>query len=283
MKVDAHQHFWKFNDQDFGWIDDEMAVLRRDFTPDDLAAELSGSGYRASIAVQAAQTLQETDFLLGIARAHPFVAGVVGWFDLQSDRLPDVLVSFADDPLLVGARHIVQAERPGFMVQPAFVDGVRCLARFGLTYDLLIREWQMDEADEFLSMVEDVPVVLDHMAKPDLRGQAWEPWAGNIRRLARHPNLRCKISGLSFEAHWQSWSVELLRPYVEHVLECFGPERCMVGSDWPVSLVAGDYYRTMSALEQCLDSLSGEERKLVTGGNALNFYGIGTPGEAASM
>ena len=283
MRIDAHQHFWHYVEDEFAWLTDDMAALRRDFLPGSLEPGLREAGYDGCVSVQAAQTLAETDFWLDQARLHPFVLGVVGWFDLAKPDLPDVLARYANEPRLVGARHIVQAEAAGFLERPDYVRGLRTLAQFGLTYDLLVREWQLPEALRFLAQVPEVKVVLDHCAKPAIKSGEWEPWASHMRQAARCPGVCCKLSGLSFEADWHTWSDGTIRPYVQHVLECFGPDRCMVGSDWPVCLAAGTYTKTMEAIESCLTGLSAGERADVVGGTAARFYGIGVPGDSASM
>lgn len=266
MRIDAHQHFWKHNPEEFGWVSDEMAVLRRDFMPADLKPLLDAAGYEGCIAVQAAQTVEETRFLLGLAEEHDWIRGVVGWVDLFSPLDAELL----DHPKLVGVRHIVQAEAPGFLSQPRFWDGVASLAQRGLTYDLLIYHHQMEEAFEFVSALPKVAMVLDHAAKPPIREGQFEPWASWMQKLSDCPNLHVKLSGLAFEADWGNWSSSVLRPWISHVIECFGADRCMIGSDWPVSLCAGDYERVMGDIEECL----GGDAEAICGGNASRFYGL---------
>lgn len=270
MRIDAHQHFWKYKADEFGWINDEMAVLRRDFMPSDLKPLLDTSGYDGCVAVQAPQTHEESRFLLDLAEEHDWIKGVVGWIDLRS---PDPFdVDFIGHPKLKGVRHIVQAEAPHFLFNLDFRAGVRRLPEFGLSYDLLIYHDQMDDAADFVWSLPDVPMVLDHLAKPPIRDRQFKVWAKKLKKLSRNENLYVKLSGLAFEADWDAWDDFILRPYIKHALQCFGPERCMIGSDWPVSLCPGSYARIMETIEACLDDLIPSEREWVTGKTAAKFY-----------
>jgi L-fuconolactonase len=274
MRVDSHQHFWRYTEPEYSWIEDAISMLRQDFLPADLSPLLEAEGYARCIAVQARQTLEENDFLLGMARDSAIVEGVVGWVDLASPEVAGDLETYAGQNGFVGVRHIVQGEPAGFLARDDFRRGVGLLQDYGLTYDILIRAHQLPEAIDFAEAFPDQPFVLDHAAKPDIANGQWEPWAGDLKRLSRLANVWCKISGLSFEANWDSWTADTLRPYVNHVLDCFGPARCMIGSDWPMCLPAGDYSQTMSALETCLGGLSDDEREGVLADNAATFYGL---------
>ena len=274
MRIDSHQHFWRYTGAEFGWIDDGISMLRRDFFPEDLSPLLEAAGYSRCIAVQARQTLEENEFLLGLARESVIVEGVVGWVDLASPTVEGDLERYTSRHGFVGVRHIVQGEPAGFMNRDDFRRGIGLLQDYGLIYDILIRAHQLPEAIDFAEAFPDQPFVLDHAAKPDIANNQWEPWASDLKRLSLLPNVWCKVSGLSFEAHWDSWTTDTLRPYVRHVLDCFGPGRCMIGSDWPMCLPAGDYGQTIGALEACLAGLSDEEREGVLGDNAATFYGL---------
>jgi len=266
--IDAHQHFWHYDSDEFGWISDEMAACRRDFLPADLSPHLAEAGIEGTVAVQARCSDAENEFLLGLGS---LVLGVVGWVHLTSADVDDQLAKWASSPRFKGVREIAQGQAAGFLLRPSFVAGVNKLRNHGLTYDLLVYSNQLQESCAFADLVS-TPMVLDHCAKPDIRRGMWEPWASQIRELARREHVWCKVSGLAFEADWATWDAEVLRPYIEHVLACFGSERCMVGSDWPVCLPAGDYGRVMAALESCLSSA---EREAVMGLNAARFYGLG--------
>lgn len=273
MRVDSHQHFWNYTESEFGWISDEMAILRRNFLPADLKPLLEAAGYDGCVAVQAPQTLEETRFLLDLADENPWILGVVGWIDLLAVNPFDV--DFLGHPKLKGVRHIVQAEPPNFLFNTTFRANAQKLPAHGLTYDILIYHDQMDAAYDFAWSLPDVPMVLDHIAKPDIRDGQWKPWAKKIKKLATLDNLCIKLSGMAFEADWKTWEPAILQPYINHVIDCFEPRRCMIGSDWPVSLCAGSYARTMDAIEEYLRGLSATDTALITGGTAQRFYGIG--------
>jgi len=271
VKIDSHQHFWKYDAAEFAWISDPMATIRRDFLPADLEPLLMESGYSGCVAVQAPQTLEETRFLLDLSEENDWILGVVGWIDLLADN--PFSPEFMGHPKLKGVRHIVQAEPYGFLFNTKFRDNVRRLPEFGLTYDLLIYHDQMDEAADFVWSLPDVPMVLDHLAKPPISEGRFKVWAGKLKKLSRNENMYIKLSGLAFEADWHSWDDDTLRPWIKHAVKCFGPERCMIGSDWPVSLCAGSYDRIMGSIERILGHLlTKQEMDAVLGGNAQKFY-----------
>ena len=273
MHIDAHQHFWRYERREYGWIDDSMAVLRRDFLPADLKPELDRSGFQGCIAVQARETLEETRWLLELAERAPFIFGVVGWVDLRSPRLPFELKSFAGKSKLVGVRHIVQSEPDErFLLQPDFLCGVSLLEEFDLAYDILIYPRHLPVAAEFVARFPRQRFVLDHLAKPPIESGAVDVWARGIRELASFPNLFCKVSGLVTEADWQSWTPEDMRPYLDVAFECFGPSRLMIGSDWPVCTVAAPYSRVMDVVKNYISKYAVEERNAVLGGNAAKFW-----------
>ncbi len=273
MRIDAHQHFWKYNPPDYGWIDDSMAGLRRDFLPDDLKPELEGNGFQGCVAVQARQSLAETSWLLELADHDPFILGVVGWIDLRSPQVRPELSTLARDPKLVGIRHIVQGEPDErFLLRPEFLHGIAELQEFDLAYDILIHERHLPVAAEFVRHFPGQRFVLDHLAKPRIKSKALQPWERGLRDIAASPNVFCKISGMVTEADWNLWQPEDLQPYLEIAFDCFGPDRLMVGSDWPVCLLAADYGRTIDAVERYLDRYSPEVRHKVLGGNAQQFY-----------
>ena len=272
-RVDAHQHFWRYHAAQYPWIDDAMAVLRRDFLPQDLAPALQRAGFAACVAVQARHAIDETRWLLELADAHPFVAGVVGWVDLQSARAGADLEVLARHPKLVGIRHIAQAEPDDrFLLRPSFVEGLALLEEFDLAYDILIYSRHLPAAAELAARLPRQRFVLDHLAKPDIRGRAIDPWARDLRALAACPNVCAKLSGLVTEADWSRWTAADIRPYLDVAFDCFGAERLMVGSDWPVCTVAGDYARTMAVVVDYLAEHAAADRDAVLGGNALRFW-----------
>jgi L-fuconolactonase len=273
MRIDAHQHFWRYTPAEYGWIDESMSTLRRDFLPDEAKREMERAGIDACVAVQARQTLEETRWLLELADANPFIAGVVGWVDLQSDDVAAQLGQFARHPKLVGVRHIVQSEPDDrFLLRPAFCRGVSILADLDLTYDILIYPKHLPAAIDFVSRFRTQRFVLDHLAKPEIRAGKIRRWATYLRQLAQAPNVFCKISGLVTEADWSGWTSDQIRPYLDVAFECFGVHRLMAGSDWPVCTVAAGYDRTMSLVESYLQSRPASERDAVMGANAARFW-----------
>lgn len=273
MRIDAHQHFWKYDAREYDWIDDRMAVLRRDFLPADLKTQLEHAGFDGSVAVQARQSLEETRWLLELAEKSPFILGVVGWVDLRSQDLRGQLERFAANPKFVGVRHIVQSEPDDrFLLRPDFLRGVGMLAEFGLTYDILIYPRQLPAAIEFVRQFPNQRFVLDHLAKPPIASGLREPWAGEIRELAKNENVWCKVSGMVTEAEWGSRRPEMYRPYLDVVFDAFGTKRLMFGSDWPVCTVAATYGTVLGIVESHLVQFSDAERDAVLGGNAARFW-----------
>ena len=277
-RVDAHQHFWRYDAAEYGWIDDAMAALRRDFLPDDLAREMTRAGVEACVAVQARQTLEETRWLLALADVHPWIAGVVGWVDLQSPSVRGELETLARHPKLVGIRHIAQSEPDArFLLRPAFLQGLALLEEFGLAYDILIYSHHLPSAAELAGSLPRQRFVLDHLGKPDIRGGARHRWERDLHALAAHPNVWAKLSGLVTEADWSRWTPADIRPYLDVAFDCFGWERLMIGSDWPVCTVAADYARTMGVVTDYLSRSPEHQRNAVLGGNATRFWNLQLP------
>ena len=273
MRIDAHQHFWRYDAREYGWIDDEMAVLKRDFLPDDAESLMGPAGFDAGIAVQASQTIDETRRLLSWADRHASIAGVVGWIDLQASDARDQLAHVAAHPKLVGIRHIVQDEPDDrFLLRPAFCRGIELLDEFDLAYDLLVFTRQLPAATELVARFPSQRFVLDHLGKPGIRHGELQPWAHELRRLAAHPKVYAKLSGLVTEADWDTWTPAQLAPYLDVAFECFGPDRLMVGSDWPVCTVAADYARTMAVVIDYLRDRPASEHEAVLGRTARTFY-----------
>jgi L-fuconolactonase len=272
--IDAHQHFWRFDPRRDAWITAEMQAIRRDFLPGDLEGVLDANGIDGCIAVQADQSDAETRFLLDLAGRHPFIKGVVGWVDLRSPRLDATLDALTKAPRLVGVRHVAQAEADDFLAGEAIIRGISCLARAGLTYDILIYARQLPAALTLASRLPEQTFVLDHLAKPQIKDGVLEPWATNLRDLARRSNVFCKISGLVTEADWTAWRPEHLRPYLDVAFEAFGPDRVMFGSDWPVCLLAAPYDRVLGVVADYAAALSAPEREALFGGTARRAYGL---------
>jgi len=277
MRIDAHQHFWKYDAAEYTWIDDSMAALKRDFLPDESAREMARVGFDACVAVQARQTLDETRWLLGLAAEHPSIAGVVGWVDLQADNVRDQLAALAGHQRLVGIRHIAQSEPDDrFLLRPQVVRGIRLLADFGLGFDILIYRRQLGSAAELVGRLPSQRFVLDHLAKPDLRSGEIDEWERDIRRLAAQPNVFAKLSGLVTEASWARWTSDQIRPYLDVAFDAFGWNRLMIGSDWPVCTVSADYARTMNVVIDYVAARPDHERDAVLGGNARRFWNLRT-------
>jgi L-fuconolactonase len=273
MRVDAHQHFWKYSPAEYEWIDDSMAAIRRDFLPEDLQPELERNEFQGSIAVQARQTLEETRWLLELADRSSKILGVVGWVDLCSADVRTQLSVLARNRKLVGIRHIVQSEPDDrFLLRSDFRRGVAVLEEFDLAYDILIYTKHLPVAAEFVERFPRQRFVLDHLGKPAIKIQEFESWAAGIRRLAAFPNVFCKLSGLVTEADWHGWKPEDITPYLDIAFGAFGASRLMIGSDWPVCLVAGSYGRTMDVVKKYLQGHPAEIRDAVLGGNARRFW-----------
>jgi L-fucono-1,5-lactonase len=273
MRLDSHQHFWHYDAAQFPWISDRMQVLKRDYLPGDLELLLLASGVDGCITVQACQSVEDTAFLLSLADQHAFINGVVGWVDLCSDRVEGELQRFAPHPKLVGVRHIVHDEPDDdFMLRADFRRGIGRLREFDLTYDLLLFPRHIPRAVRLVEEFPEQPFVLDHIAKPLIRDGQLSPWREDLRRLARFPNVTCKLSGLVTEARWDNWRPEDIHPYLDVVVEAFGPSRLMIGSDWPVCLLAGDYRRVMDVVVGYVERLSEDERRGVLGENAARVY-----------
>lgn len=273
-KIDAHQHFWKYHPVKDAWITAEMKILKDDFMPQDLQPVLAKNGVEGCIAVQADQSLAETRFLLALAADYSFIKGVVGWIDLQSEQVEADLDSLFDETKLKGFRHIVQGEQdPAFLNRSAFLFGIRKLHERQYTYDLLIGASQLPQALIFANNApEGLAIVVDHLAKPNIRGNEFRPWAAGMAALAKHPNFYCKLSGLVTEARWSQWEIADFEPYVHHVLECFGPERIIFGSDWPVSTLAARYSEVIDVVDHHIQRLSLGEQEMIWHKNAEAFY-----------
>ncbi|QJW88700.1 amidohydrolase family protein [Spirosoma taeanense] len=276
MIIDAHQHFWHYDPVRDSWITDDMAAIRRDFLPADLEPVLSQNGVDGCVAVQADQSEAETRFLVSMAQNYDIVKGVVGWVDLQSEQLPERLAVLTQHKEIKGFRHVAQAEPEDFLSRPTVVQGIRQLASFGLTYDILIYPSQLKAALHLVRAVPEVNFVIDHLAKPYIRKREISRWANFMAEIARNPNVSCKLSGLVTEADWQNWSKKDFFPYLDVAFEYFGPDRLLFGSDWPVCLVAANYTQVKTLVDEYVEPWGEEVRAKVFGGNATAFYRLDT-------
>jgi len=273
MQIDAHQHFWGYDPAEYRWIDDSMAVLRRDFLPDDLEHEIEAVGIDGVISVQARQSLAETRWLCELAAEHSFVKGVVGWVPLCDPDVKEHLGTLAHCHTLKAVRHVVQDEPDDqFLLRDDFNRGIDALGDFWLAYDVLIFERHLPQAIEFVDRHRYQTFVLDHLAKPRARDNQLEPWATNIRKLAERENVYCKFSGLVTEADWQNWSEHQLAVYWDVILDAFGPRRIMFGSDWPVCLLAASYRSWYELCRRFASGLSDEDQARIFGGTAIEAY-----------
>ena len=273
MKIDSHQHFWKYSKEEFGWLHDGMKALRRDFRPADLEPELRRAGIDGTIVVQVPQTLRENDFLLECAAANDFVRAVVGWAPLTDPGVRGDLEKYAAEPKFKGLRHIAQNEPDdNYLLRDDFNRGVGMLRDLGLIYEVLIYERQLPAAISFVDRHPYQVFVLNHIAKPRIGDNALEPWAGRMRELAKRPNIYCKLSGLVTEAEWTNWTVAQITPFIDTVLEAFGPERLMFGSDWPVCLLATNYQQWTGIAGDAVSKLSQAEQARIWGGTAVEAY-----------
>lgn len=273
-RIDAHQHFWHYDAVRDAWITADMAVIRRDFLPTDLAPLLQANGVDGCVAVQADQSEEETNFLLNLANQFPFIKGVVGWVDLKSVHIEGRLAHYSLFTKLKGFRHILQGESdPQFMLSPSFIRGVAALHKFGFSYDILVRPKQLPAVIKFLPHFDgEQRFVIDHLAKPYIASKKTEPWASEMALLARYPNLYCKLSGMPTEANWKHWKADDFSFYINHLLDTFGPSRLMFGSDWPVCLVAAQYEQTLSLLDRHISALTAGEQEGIWYKNAAEFY-----------
>ena len=273
MRIDSHQHFWRYNPEEYGWITEQLKVLRRNFLPGDIKQEMKWCDFEGSIAVQARQSIEETKWLLELADAYPFIKGVVGWADLRSPDLDKQLSMFALNKKLVGVRHIVQDEPDNeFLIRQDFINGIKRVQYYGLAYDIVIYPKQLRAAERLAVQFPDMRFVLDHCAKPFIKNKTRSPWGEDIRELAKCPNVFCKVSGMVTEADWKKWEYNDFIPYLDVVFEAFGTERVMIGSDWPVCTLAGTYQDVLSIVLKYISQYSQEEQDLILGKNAANAY-----------
>jgi len=275
MRIDAHQHFWQYSPAEHTWMSEEMAALKRDFLPEDLEPLLAELGFDGCVAVQARQSLEETSWLLELAQRHDFIRAVVGWVDLRSGELPAQLEAFGRHPKLAGVRHVVQDEPDDeFLLRPDFRRGLARLRDFDLAYDLLLFPKHLPVAVRLVEQFPEQRFVLDHIAKPKIAERQLSPWREDIAALAAFPNVFCKLSGMITEAKWKQWRPEDFHPYLDAVFAAFGAERLMIGSDWPVCALSGDYRSAMGIVLDYAHQLSAEARAGVLGGNCARFYRI---------
>lgn len=273
--IDTHHHFWKYSAKEYDWISDEMKVIRRDFLPPDLDKELKAAGVDGAISVQARQSVEESDWLLSMAEKHPFLLGVVGWVDLRSKDVGKDLARLSKHKKFKGVRHVVQGEPDiNFILGKEFNEGIKQLRQYKLRYDILIFEKQLKPSIEFVDRHPNQIFILDHIAKPRIKERILSPWRENMIEMAKRPNVYCKISGMLTEADWQKWTGADLAPYLDTTLDAFGPKRLMLGSDWPVMLVAGRYKAWVDLVKQAIKRYSTAEQERILHKNAEEAYSL---------
>lgn len=275
MRLDAHQHFWHYNPQEHVWMTDEMGRLKRDFLPQDLKPLLQSIGFDGTIAVQARQILKETEWLLELSDQSAFIKGVVGWVDLRSPDIRSQLEQYSKHPKLKGVRHVVHDEPDdNFMLRPEFQSGIAQLKGFHLTYDLLLFPRHLPVALKLVEKFPDQLFVVDHLSKPVIKARMISPWKKDLQALAQDNNVFCKLSGMVTETHWKRWNAEDFRPYLDIVMDAFGSDRVMIGSDWPVCTLCGDYASVMNIVINYVQQFPPETRQKILGGNCARFYGV---------
>ncbi len=277
LTIDAHQHFWQLSRPfDYGWLNaPQNGPIRRDFLPEHLEPHLRGVGVDRSIFVQTQHNLEENRWVLGLVEKHDFVAGVVGWVDLASETCEEQLLEFRQHPKSVGIRHITQDEPDDdFLVRDDVLRGLRVLEKQEVPFDLLVHVKHLRHVPALARHCPSLRMVLDHLAKPRIKDRQVYDWLPQFREAASFPNVFCKLSGMVTEADWRHWTASDLKPYVQHALDVFGPERCMFGSDWPVCELAGTYEQVFEALNAALGPISDSERAAIFGETASRFYGL---------
>lgn len=272
MVIDSHQHFWNYEPAKHAWIDDAMKCIRRDFLPAELELVYQDHGVSGSVVVEADQSEAETHFLLEQAAQYPFIKGIVGFTDLRAADVVEKLDYFSHFSLVKGFRHVLQSQAPAFMLQENFLQGISLLKNYGFTYDILVFPHHLQAVKELLKLNPDQPFVIDHLAKPYIKAGAIDAWAHDMRSLAAFPNLYCKVSGMVTEADYDNWDVDQFTPYMDVVVNAFGTNRIMYGSDWPVCLVAAQYGQVLSVVKNYFASFSAEEQSSFFAGNAIRFY-----------
>lgn len=271
--IDAHHHFWQYSTKEYGWIGDNMAKIRRDFLPFHLHEEMKAAGVRGAVPVQARQTLEESEWLVGLAERHDFLMGVVGWVPLVDPGVGKHLERLARHKKFKGVRHVVQDEPDiNYLLRPDFNRGIGMLRQFNLVYDILIFEKHLSRALQFVDQHPKQVFVLDHIAKPRIKEKVLAPWQQQIREMAKRENVYCKLSGMVTEAEWGKWTEADLKPYIDTVLEAFGAKRLMFGSDWPVMLVASSYGQWAGIVKKAVGKLSAAEQGRILEGNAVEAY-----------
>lgn len=275
MIIDSHHHYWNYNPEEYSWIDESMKAIRTDFLPEKLEQTIQEAGVDGVISIQARQSVDETEWLIRLAHQNPFMKGVVGWLPLCQDDIEVYLIHHSGEKILKGIRHVVQGEPdPDFILGKDFNRGISLLKKYSLVYDILVQERQLPNTIRFVDRHPCQPFVLDHIAKPLIGRNELSPWKENIQELAKRENVSCKLSGMVTEADFNHWTPEQLLPYFEVILEAFGPDRLLFGSDWPVCMVATSYKSWTDLVRKTISAFSETEQEKIMGGNAVRIYDL---------
>ena len=275
MIIDSHHHYWQYNQEEYDWIDDSMKIIRTDFLPPKLKQTIDNAGVDGVVTVQARQLIEETEWLLNLAHQNDFMKGIVGWVPLVNPDIDAYLEKYSSNEKLKAVRHVVQGESdPDFILRDDFNQGVSKLKKYSLVYDILIVEKQLPNTIKFVDLHPNQPFVLDHIAKPLIAQNQLSPWRENIRKLAKRENVSCKISGMVTEADFNKWTPEQLQPYFDIVIEAFGSDRLLFGSDWPVCLVATSYRDWIDLVKKNVSKFSETEQAKILGDNAIRIYNL---------
>jgi L-fuconolactonase len=273
MIIDSHHHFWKYDPVEYDWIDNSMKIIRQDFLPERLELTIREAGVDGVVSVQARQSVEETDWLIGMAHQNKFIKGMVGWLPLIQDDIEVYLIKYSEEKILKGLRHVIQGEAdPEFILRKDFNRGISLLKKYSLVYDILIVARQLPNTIKFVDQHPDQLFVLDHIAKPIIKQNELSPWKANMMELAKRENVSCKLSGMVTEANYQNWTPVQLKPYFDVVFEAFGPDRLLFGSDWPVCLVATTYQNWKDLVQANISSFSETEQAKIMSGNAERIY-----------
>ena len=276
MRIDSHHHLWDRSREefDYSWQEnDELQAICRSFLPGDLEPLINSTGIGGTVVVQTQHDLRENDWALQLAETYDWILGVVGWVDLASPQCEEQLLQFKDHPKFVGVRHVTQDEPdPDFIIRDDISRGLAVLDKHQVPFDLLFYLKHLKHAETVAHRFPGLPLVIDHLGKPDIKSGQLDAWRSDLSRAAQHPNVHCKLSGLITEADWETWHTDDLQPYVNTAIELFGAERCMFGSDWPVCRLAGSYSRVVDSLQACIAGLNEQDQQQVMGKTALRFY-----------
>ncbi len=272
MIIDSHVHFWKFDPVRDAWITNEMATIRKDFLPEDFSFYLNENQVEGCIAVQADQSDEETAFLIGLAKENPFIKGIVGWIDLTSEKLEESLQNYQSEKLIKGFRHIAEGEGTSFLLQKNILNGIASLHQYGYTFDILLRQHQLNDAVKLSEKLPDQPFMLDHCGKPDLTTHELKEWKSNISKLAQNPNIYCKVSGLLTQGNWNLIDEQSIFETLDFIFSQFGMKRTVFGSDWPVMLLGGNYTLWLKLISKYVSQFPKEEQELFFFGNVVKFY-----------